>query len=121
MFVTVLHKVVFQFLIDLLFFPVWWYSNGLAGVSLGLWHRFQSGRMRLAPGLWFRNIFTPMFGQTDWQGRLTSFIVRLMNVFARGIALGIWFLLLVFLLLLWLVWPLFLVGMIGWSLMYTSL
>jgi len=27
--------------------------------------------------VWLKNLFAPMFGQTDWQGRLISFFMRL--------------------------------------------
>jgi hypothetical protein len=34
---------------------------------------FCLGNAQFAPGLWFLNIFVPMFGQYDWQGRSGEF------------------------------------------------
>lgn len=100
-------KLVTQFFLDIFYFPLWWYSVGvknMARVCLGL---VDDGNANLAPGLWLKNIFVPMFGQRDWQGRIMSFFMRLVNVIARGFGLGIWIFLVFLFFLLWIVLPLF--------------
>lgn len=66
----------------------------------------------MAPGLWLKNIFVPMYGQTDWQGRIMSFFMRFVNVVGRGIGLAIYSVVIILLFFLWLAFPLFLLSMI---------
>jgi len=40
--------------------------------------------------VWIKNIFTPMYGQTDWQGKLISFFMRLFQIIFRGIVMTFW-------------------------------
>jgi hypothetical protein len=96
-----------QLMLDILYFPIWWFSAGLFGVARYLWERFQDGRMRLAPGLWLKNLFVPMYGQRDWQGRLMSVFMRFVNVIGRSIFLIMWIFFLVILLSVWTVFPFF--------------
>lgn len=92
-------------LLDVLFFPVWWYADGLKRLSIYLLRAFQHADVRLAPGLWLKNIFVPMFGQYDWQGRLMSIFMRIVNVFFRGFALLMYALVLIFIILFWITIP----------------
>lgn len=73
-----------------LFFPIWWYTRGLVGVL-----RFAGGSIRnqyisLGLGVWMTNLFVPMYGTTDWAGRIISFFVRFVVIIARGLMLVIW-------------------------------
>lgn len=65
---------------------VWWYTKGLATVSH--WYRFMiaRGNARLGVLLWIKNIFVPMYGQRDWQGRLVSVGMRIAQIIGRGLA-----------------------------------
>lgn len=67
----------------------------------------KDGNENFSPGLWLKNIFVPMFGQTDWQGRIMSFFMRLVNVIGRSIALFIWIFIIFCLFFLWVLFPLF--------------
>jgi hypothetical protein len=40
--------------------------------------------------LWLANLFTPMFGQRDWQGRIISFVMRLVQLMGRTIGFCVW-------------------------------
>ncbi len=105
MFLLVFQRLLLDFLFDIVYFPIWWYTNGLKRAVLycaGLW---QFANEYMAPGLWLKNIFVPMFGQADWQGRVMSFFMRLMNVFFRGILLFVWTILVFLLFLVWLFIP----------------
>lgn len=37
--------------------------------------------------VWIKNIFVPMFGQHDWQSRLISVFMRLVQIIGRSLAL----------------------------------
>jgi hypothetical protein len=92
---------------------LWWYTGGIVYFGQFSWNLLQAGNFRLAPGLWLKNIFVPMFGQVDFQGRMVSFFMRLVNVIGRSIALFFWLLMVLFIFCLWLVFPIFVVYMIG--------
>ncbi len=115
MWVLVLQRIAVEFVFDVVYFPLWWYTSGLKRVGLGCLRLMQQANMNLAPGLWLRNIFVPMFGQTDWQGRLTSVFMRAINVIGRGIALVVATIFIIHLFLFWLALPVFVVYMLGQS------
>lgn len=106
-FMSIFPKLVVQFFIDIFYFPVWWYSLGTKHAFLTCTSLIAEANSNLAPGLWLKNIFVPMFGQTDWQGRITSFFMRLANVIGRSIGLLIWSIVVWILFLAWLVLPAF--------------
>ncbi|EKD67014.1 MAG: hypothetical protein ACD_48C00635G0002 [uncultured bacterium] len=105
MFLLVFQRIVFQLLLDIFYFPLWWYTGGLRRVCIGLVHLLQDANDSLAPGLWFRHMFTPMYGQTDFQGRLMSFFMRVVNIIGRLFAVVIYLMVLVVLLCMWLIAP----------------
>ena len=63
------------------------------------------GNVILAQGLWLRNLFVPMFGQVDWQGRIVSFFMRLINAIIRGIILFLWLIVIFIFFLVWILAP----------------
>lgn len=77
---------------DFAYFPVWWYSRGAARAARAEWHGLLGNLAVLGVGLWIRNLFTPMFGQHDIQGRLISFAMRLFQIFARSLGALVWIL-----------------------------
>lgn len=104
-FFVYLPKIIVQILLDFLYFPLWWYSVGLgrtlAGVGRWLGERF----MVLGLGVWLKNLFTPMYGQSDFMGKVISFFIRLFQIFFRSIVM-FFFLILAFLaVLFWLALP----------------
>ena len=71
-------------------FPLWWYSRGLklaAGFCFGSianqWHG-------LGLGIWLKNLFTPMYGETEIAGRIISFFMRIVVLIGKGIFFVIW-------------------------------
>lgn len=103
--VIVLQHLLLDFFSDLIFFPLWWYSEGAKNAFFFLVELFEAANGRLAPGLWLRYITVPMFGQYDWQGRMVSFFVRSANVIIRGALLLLFAFALSCLFLLWLIAP----------------
>lgn len=112
MMLSIIQRLSIEFVLNLIFFPIWWYSKGAKKVLLGCLHWIQSTNQQMAPGLWLKNIFVPMYGQTDWQGRLMSFFMRFVNVIGRSIGLVIYSVVILAVFILWLAFPLFLASMI---------
>ncbi len=81
---------------DIFYFPVWWYSRGIlyVGQQVRLSARRQAAFF--AVGLWAKNLFVPMYGQYDWQGRIISFFIRLAQILFRSLGLSVWIVLLCF-------------------------
>ncbi|MBP9760890.1 MAG: hypothetical protein KBD15_01455 [Candidatus Magasanikbacteria bacterium] len=100
-----IQRLVLEFFFDILYAPVWWYSVGAKQVLIALLRTAKHASLRLAPMLWLKNIFVPMFGQTDWQGRMVSFFMRLVNVIGRSFALVIVSVLLLGVFLFWVAVP----------------
>lgn len=90
MWIFILQRLSIEFVWHLVYFPLWWYSRGLKHAAIAMRNFISLGNATLAPGLWLQNIFVPMFGQHDWQGRLVSFFVRLVNVLVRGLLFLMW-------------------------------
>lgn len=111
MWILVFQRMLLEFVLDVLYFPIWWYADGAKQALIKCVYLWQDASMYLAPGLWLRNIFVPMFGQRDWQGRITSFLVRAANVVVRGVMLLIWTLIVLAIWLAWLFVPAFVVYM----------
>ena len=106
-------KFVFRDVIgDILYWPIWWYSAGLARAGMRMVNSVSHGNQVLGVSLWAKNLFRPMFGQYDWQGRLISFFVRFFQIIFRTIALLLWLIVSVIVFLLWIIIPLFLIAQI---------
>ncbi len=105
MFILILQQLFIEAALDLLYFPVWWYTRGAQHAARWCLALFQSGNRTLAPGLWLKNIFVPMFGQYDLQGKIISFFMRFVNVIGRSIMLGAWLTLCILLFVFWLAFP----------------
>ncbi len=101
MWILVIQRIAVEAFLDLIYFPLWWYSGGALHAARSCFGLLKDGNQNLAPGLWLTNLFVPMFGQYDWQGRIISFFMRLVQLIARSIALFVW---LQICIILWLVW-----------------
>lgn len=102
-------KIFGQFIVDLIYFPFWWYGRGF--IAVVRWaERYLEQRLK-ATGLliWLKNIFVPMYGQHDWAGVLISFITRVVQIIVRTAVMLFWFLLILALALLWLIVPIIVV------------
>lgn len=105
-------KILLQFLLDVLYFPLWWYSRGF--FKLLIWcGRFISNRQKgTALGVWAKNIFTPMYGQRDWTGKFISFITRVLQILVRSLIMLFWLAYVGIIIALWLAAPIFIVWQI---------
>jgi len=105
MFVLVLPRLFVETFLDLLYFPLWWYSGGAYRAGVWCLNLLLSGNNHFAPGLWLRNLFIPMYGQYDFEGRIISFFMRLAQFFVRLLALFVWSAVCLVLFLVWLSLP----------------
>lgn len=116
MFILVLQRLFIEAILDIVYFPLWWYTSGLVRAARFCLAILAWGNRTFAPGLWLRNIFVPMYGQSDWQGRIISFVMRVIQIIARIFALLIWLFACIVLFSIWLLLPVLVV----WG-FYTSL
>lgn len=109
-------KIIAEIIISVIFFPVWWYSKGL-------WNFLKKNRdflfnkqKSLGLLVWVRNIFKPMYGQSDWQGKLISFFMRFIQIIFRSIAMLFWIVWSIMTILFWICLPLFVIYQIFYQL-----
>lgn len=86
---------------SLLYFPIWWYTEGAMKVLRLIGREVGSFAKTLRIRTLFRFLLKPMFGQTDIWGRIISFGVRIVHAF---VLLFVTIFYTIFLTLLFLVW-----------------
>jgi len=104
-FLTYSGKIIISLLLEIVYFPIWWYSVGFGRLVRDVWNFWRDQEKVLGFSVWAKNIFVPMYGQSDWAGRLISFLVRLVQVIFRGFALFIWLLICLVVIIFWLALP----------------
>jgi len=80
-------RIVRDLTLDVAYFPLWWYSAGLLERFKSTGEMIQGSAKSLQLMLWIKNIFTPMYGQYDWQSRLISIFMRGVQIIGRFFAL----------------------------------
>lgn len=79
---------------DIVLFPVWWYTKGVVHMFEQLLRSARRQAAFFAVSVWVRNLFVPMYGQYDWQGRIISFFIRLIQIIFRSLAYVFWIIIL---------------------------
>lgn len=92
---------------DVLYFPVWWYNEGLKKTTNFCLNQIRDMEKSLALRVWLVNFFVPMYGQYDWQGRLISVFMRFAQIIYRIIVIIFWSILIALLFLIYLILPFF--------------
>lgn len=110
MWLLIFQRILFDAIADLFYFPLWWYTGGVLHSLKWCSKFFLEGNHSLAPGLWLKNLFVPMYGQYDWQGRIISVVMRFVQFCVRSIALVFWFLVCAILLVIWFLLPVMVVS-----------
>lgn len=105
MYFIIFERLLLEAVVDVFYFPIWWYTGGLKHAFLWCYKLFKRGNNKLAPGLWLQNILVPMFGQFDWQGRIISFFMRLAQIIGRSVALLFWLVICLALFVGWILIP----------------
>ncbi|MFH1226009.1 MAG: hypothetical protein V1684_01825 [bacterium] len=90
-------------------FPFWWYSAGAKKAAVFCWQNVVNIEEELALKVWVVNIFKPMFGQYDWQGKIISFFIRLVQIIFRSVIMLVVLVFFLLLFLSWLVLPIFII------------
>ncbi len=70
-------------------FPVWWYTKGLAIIARKAVTAMKYRSQAYAFRIWVRNFFVPMFGQADIWGRIISVFMRFVVLIGRLIAYAV--------------------------------
>lgn len=104
-FILSLKFILVDLVLNILYFPVWWYGRGLLKTLFFCGRKIKDANKHLGLGIWVKNLFKPMYGQRDIAGKIISFIMRLVQIFFRGVFLLIFILLIFLLILIWLVFP----------------
>lgn len=60
-----------------LYFPVWWFTAGAWRAAKICARTVRSQATTFGVAVWLKNLFTPMYGLRDIQGRIISFFMRL--------------------------------------------
>ncbi|MAF14189.1 MAG: hypothetical protein CMI53_04860 [Parcubacteria group bacterium] len=104
-FYTSLRYVIVELIGDVLYWPLWWYSKGLVKTGLFCLTEIKAKQERLGLLIWVKNLFTPMFGQQDFEGRVISFFARLIQIIFRSIILLLYVVLLLLFFSAWIALP----------------
>ena len=70
--------------------PFWWYTRGLSMMVEWFRKTVRHAYEAFSLGVWVKNLFVPMYGETEWTGRVISFGVRVTMIFTRGGAVAVW-------------------------------
>ncbi|MFZ5364194.1 MAG: hypothetical protein ACOZAG_01795 [Patescibacteria group bacterium] len=90
---------------EIFYFPIWWYTKGLAMAANFSWQRIKNMEVRLGVKVWVVNIFKPMFGQRDIAGVLISFFMRIFQIIGRTLVLILWTMVMILVFFIWIVLP----------------
>ncbi|MBI1908195.1 hypothetical protein HYS28_02130 [Candidatus Uhrbacteria bacterium] len=79
--------ILYEVVVDALRFPAWWYTSGIVHTARSLVDVWRGYARMLAITVWMKNLFVPMYGQYNIQGRIISVFMRGVQIVFRGIAL----------------------------------
>ena len=74
-------------ILDVLYFPVWWYSRGMILALKWTFGEIAAAQEFLGVRIWVVNIFKPMYGQQDIASKIISFFMRVFQIILRLIIL----------------------------------
>lgn len=92
-------------LFEVVYAPVWWYTSGLLWIIRQVGNSIRDTADSASLGLWVKNLFVPMYGQYDVWGRIVSFIIRFANIIGRSVWVGLWVIICMGVLAIWIVLP----------------
>ncbi len=78
MFNAIVTILVRDLILDALYAPIWWYTEGLALALRSFARNARYGANVIGIGIWAHALFKPMYGEHSWQGRIVSFVMRLL-------------------------------------------
>lgn len=110
-----LSRIFSAIIIDIVFFPFWWYSFGLVKIIKNLANFVADREKSLALLVWVKNIFVPMYGQRDIQGAIISFFIRLVQIIFRTVIMIFWIAVALLAFWIWFLVPILIIYMIVWQ------
>lgn len=97
---------------EILYFPVWWFSVGLAAAGRTLVRHWRRTYDALGLRFLLRTMFKPMYGDYSRTGRVISFFIRLILVGWKTLLLILWTVVYIGLMTAWVAGPIVAVAMI---------
>ncbi len=94
-----------EFVADLIYFPVWWYSRGLALITASIIRSWRRLVDHLSLRILLQTMGKPMYGDYTRSGRVISFFFRIFLVLTRLVVLVLWTVVYIALLGLWIAGP----------------
>ena len=79
-FVSFIKFIITDPILEILYFPFWWYTKGLKNAAFSLRDNVYKLARSLALRLLLANMFKPMFGQYSFCGRIISFFMRVLQL-----------------------------------------
>jgi hypothetical protein len=92
-------------LIDTIYFPIWWYTAGFLKVLQWSKKSMQKAERVAALKIWLKSMFKPMFQDYTKEGRIVSFFMRIVLLIFKLVMVGLWAMVLLGVILLWLTIP----------------
>ena len=108
-FTSALKYVFLELIGKVLYFPVWWYSDGTKKVLFYVGREILGVANALGIVILFKNLLKPMYGDYSKSGRIISFFVRIVQFIFLMIAIIIWSILVSFLFIIWIFLPILIV------------
>jgi len=100
-FISFIKFIIIDPILEILYFPFWWYTKGLKNAALSLRNNIHRLAHTLALRLLLTNMFKPMFGQYSLSGRIISFFMRVLQLLFYSILFIIGAIILLVLFFIW--------------------
>ena len=97
--------IVSDLILDILYFPIWWYSKGLKKALFFVLRQIKERSEDLALKILVVNLFKPMYGDYSFAGRVISFFARVVHLTFRLVLMIIWLALMLAVFVAWLIVP----------------
>ncbi len=81
----------------------------MLNIIKGLINLLINKQKSLALFVWVKNIFRPMYAQTDLAGRLISFFIRLAQIIFRSFIMLFWIIFSLAIIVFWIIAPVFVI------------
>ena len=102
-------KILGKIVRDIIYFPLWWYTEGLITIGKKLLIFLQNRQKSLALLIWIKNIHRPMYRQYDWQGMFISFFMRVIQIIIRSMIMIFWLIIALIIFFSWIILPIFVI------------
>ncbi|HLC99729.1 hypothetical protein A2841_02155 [Candidatus Kaiserbacteria bacterium RIFCSPHIGHO2_01_FULL_48_10] len=90
---------------DFLLYPIWWYTKGFLLTLQRFGERVGTRSRALALGIQVANLFRPMYADYSIQGRIISFVARILILIFRLLEMAFFIAGYLIMLLLWIFLP----------------